>query len=335
MNNLIAAKIFLFIAAVLSALAAVYTDYLHQIFGFTASAVCFIAFLILLFYKPEESGSAEEDAPLPVKKYQKNYEAPAAPAYVPPVRQEPKQDVPQYKSLNMNSNFQQNKENEFSKEELMNDKIKLLNKFASVASHDLKNPLSSMKNIAYYFTNSVKIEGEVPNKMLRMLSSEVDRMNNMIVELLDSTRVKQLNKSSCDLTAVINESVEKNKNDKYAFELNLQPLQVYADPDRIRQVFSSIIQNAEEAMPDGGSITVKSYKSANEAYIEISDTGTGMDADTLAHCFDPMFSTKQARALGMSLTVSKQIITMHGGTVKAESAVGKGSKFIINIPLAV
>ena len=69
-------------------------------------------------------------------------------------------------------------------------------------------------------------------------------------------------------------------------------------------------------------------------YVEISDTGTGMDADTLAQCFDPMFSTKQARALGMSLTVSKQIVTMHGGAIKAESSLGRGSKFIINLPLS-
>ena len=88
-------------------------------------------------------------------------------------------------------------------------------------------------------------------------------------------------------------------------------------------------------MPDGGTITIKSYKSANEAFIEISDTGVGMDEEALYHCFDPMFSTKQARALGMSLTVSKQIVTMHGGNIKAESTKGKGSKFIVNLPLSV
>ena len=103
----------------------------------------------------------------------------------------------------------------------------------------------------------------------------------------------------------------------------------------MRQVFSSIIHNAKEAMPKGGTITVKSYKSANEAFIEISDTGVDMDEDVLTHYFDPMFSTKQAKALGMSLTVSKQIVTMHGGVIKAESIKGKGSKFVVNLPLSV
>lgn len=222
-----------------------------------------------------------------------------------------------------------------SKEEFNNEKIKVLNKFASVSSHDLKNPLSSIKNIAYYFSNSVKIEGEVPNKMLKMLSIEVDRMNNMIVELLDSTRVKQLKKANTDLSVIINDAVEDQKDDKYTFDTNLQQLYVYADSERLKQVFVSMIKNSKEAMPDGGTITIKSSKCANEACVEILDNGTGMDSDTLEHCFDPMYSTKQARALGMSLTVSKQIIMMHDGSVKAESVQGRGSKFIINLPLAV
>jgi signal transduction histidine kinase len=339
MNSLNAAKIFLFLAAVLSALSAVYGGIVHKVTGFSASGICFAAFLILLFYDPagEDAESASG-----VKKYKDykerkeyKYRETGTAAHAVPSVPEPKQEVPQYRPMNLAGSFQNRKEPDLSKEEILNDKIKVLNKFASVASHDLKNPLSSMKNIAYYLRNSVKIEGEVPNKMLRMLSSEVDRMNNMIVELLDSTRVKQLNKGNSDLKSIINDAIEKQKDGKYNFETSLQQLQIYADPERMKQVFSSIIRNAEESMPDGGSITVKAYKSANEAYVEISDTGTGMDKETLSHCFDPMFSTKQARALGMSLTVSKQIVTMHGGTVKAESVPGKGSKFTVNLPLSV
>lgn len=351
MNNLIAAKIFLFIAAVFSALSGVSGGTLHQIMGFSASVICFIAFLILVFYDPSEEEGRRDAAHPAVKKYKdyKDYKPKEnnIPAYTPPPAPEPKQDIAQYRPMNLANTFQgqgsnsssssssSSRESDFSKEEIMNDKIKILNKFASVASHDLKNPLSSMKNIAYYFSNSVKLEGEVPNKMLKMLSSEVDRMNNMIVDLLDSTRVKQLNKGNNDLKNIIDEAVEKQQDERHNFDINLQPLQVYADPERMAQVFLSIIQNAKEAMPDGGTITVKAYKSANEAFVEISDTGTGMDADTLERCFDPMFSTKQARALGMSLTVSKQIVTMHGGAIKVESALDKGSKFTVNLPLSV
>lgn len=337
MNNLLAAKIFLFIAAVLSALSAVYGGQIHQFLGFLASAVCFAAFLTVLLYEDPKKYDGGES-----KTYSKRYKdyrqkeiSAASQTYAPSFAQEMKKEELRYANSEINGAFRQQRESSFKKEEIIADQIRLLNKFASAASHDLKNPLSSMKNIAYYFTHSVKLEGEVPNKMLKMLSGEVDRMNNMIVELLDSTRVKQLNKANADLSAIIESAAESQKDDRYCIDTTLQQLQVYADFERMRQVFSSIIRNAKEAMPEGGTITVKSYKSANEAFIEISDTGAGMDEDVLARCFDPMFSTKQAKALGMSLTVSKQIVTMHGGIIKAESIKGKGSKFVVNLPLSV
>jgi len=222
-----------------------------------------------------------------------------------------------------------------SSDELNSEKIAVLNKFASVASHDLKNPLSSMKNIAYYFTHSVKIDGEVPNKMLKMLGSEVDRMNSMIVDLLDVTRVKQLNPSVSDLDVLINEAVEKEKTPAFSFELNLEKLRVNVDPERFKQVIKNLIDNAKDAMPDGGNIKVRAFKANKYAITEITDSGKGMDKATLDKCFDPMFTTKTAKALGMSLTVSKQIVTMSGGSIRAESELGSGSKFIIKLPLVL
>ena len=332
-DNLTAVKILLFLAAVLSALAAVYTGFMQQVCGFASSVVCFISFLLIMFYKSEKESVYDKSKDKIKKDRYYDYKESEFVKKEAPKTEKP--EVSQYKVMQLNDSIPVKKEIVPSKEELTREKITVLNKFASVASHDLKNPLSSMKNIAYYFSNSVKIEGEVPNKMLKMLASEVDRMNNMIVELLDSTRVKQLSKISCDLNVPINETVEKHKKDKFVFDVNLQQLQINADPERIKQVFSSIIQNAKDAMPDGGSITIKTHRSANEAIIEISDTGAGMDENALEKCFDPMFSTKTTRALGMSLTVSKQIVDMHGGSIKAESSAGKGSKFTVTLPLAV
>ncbi len=220
------------------------------------------------------------------------------------------------------------------KEELNKEITAVLNKFASIASHDLKNPLSSIKNIAYYFNHSVKLVGEVPNKMLRMLNSEVERMNKMIEELLDSTRVKQLAPVKSNLDILVKEVIENNKQDNVIFDTDIEELKSNVDPGRFKQVISSIIKNSKEAMPEGGTINIKIFRSENNAVIEITDTGKGMDAATLEKAFDPMFSTKSAKALGMSLTVSKQIINMHGGSISAESSLGKGTKFTIKLPIA-
>ncbi|MCL2484969.1 MAG: ATP-binding protein [Endomicrobia bacterium] len=221
------------------------------------------------------------------------------------------------------------------KEEQNDEKLVVLNKFASIASHDLKNPLASLKNIAYYFKNAVKIDGEIPNKMLKMLSSEVDRMDKMIVELLDSTRVKQLKPVISDLYVLINEAVEKEKSESVNFKLNLTNYKVNVDPEKFKHVICSLIKNSKEAMSSGGDISINMSKDGDYVIIEITDIGKGMDADTLGKCFDPMFSTKTAKALGMSLTVSKQIIDMSGGSIKAESCLGKGAKFTITLPLVI
>jgi signal transduction histidine kinase len=218
------------------------------------------------------------------------------------------------------------------KEELNRQKLSAISKFASAASHDLKNPLSSIKNIAYYFKNSVKLDGETPNKMLRMLSSEADRLNSMIVDLLDMTRVKQLVFSDKDLSVLIGEVLQSVTEEKFVFDLDLQNVKACVDPERFKQVMRSVIKNAKEAMENGGRISVKAYRNANLALVEISDEGKGMDEPTLEQCFDPLFTTKQSRALGMSLAVSKQIIEMSGGSIEAQSRAGSGTKIIITLP---
>jgi signal transduction histidine kinase len=220
------------------------------------------------------------------------------------------------------------------KEKLNEEKIAVLSKFASVVSHDLKNPLSSIKNIAYYFTNAVKVEGETPNKMLKMLSSEADRMNLMIVDLLDMTRVKRLAPSLHSLDVLIDEAARCNQKENVSFSVEQSGLNVCVDPLRFKQVIQSVIKNSMDAMENGGSISIKTYPYADRAVIEISDNGEGMDEETLNKCFDPMFSTRQAKAMGMSLTVAKQIITMSGGDISAQSSLGNGTKITIRLSLA-
>lgn len=220
-----------------------------------------------------------------------------------------------------------------TKKELNTEKSKAIGRFASVASHDLKNVLGSLLNMSYYFTKVLKIEGEMPNKMLGLLSSEIKRLNNMVTELLDMTRVKQLTKETCDLFDIVTKSVEHSKVDGINFEVNLIHVKIHADILRMTQVFSSIIQNAKDAMQNKGTISVETV--VNEKFVDIiiTDTGVGMDEVTLENCFDPMFSTKMTKAVGMGLTVSLQIVEMHGGKILIESTKGNGCKVIVTLPI--
>lgn len=221
----------------------------------------------------------------------------------------------------------------FTKRQLNIEKNKVLSKFASVASHDLKNVVGGISNISYYLSKTVKPESETQKKMLDLLATEVITLNNRITEVLDMTRVKQLTKSTCDLHSLITKAIEENKIDGINFEQNLTSVKVYADPERMKQVFSNIIKNAEDAMKNNGTITITTTIEDQNVVITISDCGQGMNAETLENCFDPMFSTKLAKAIGMGLTVAQQITEMHNGKIDISSEEQKGTSVKITLPI--
>ena len=221
----------------------------------------------------------------------------------------------------------------FTKKQLNIEKNKVLSKFASVASHDLKNVVGGISNISYYLSKTVKPENETQKKMLDLLANEVITLNNRITEVLDMTRVKQLKKEPCDLKNLVTKAIEENKLEGIKFEQDLISVQVYADSDRMKQVFSNIIKNAKDATNNTGTITI-TMKSENDAVVTtISDCGQGMDSETLENCFDPMFSTKLAKAVGMGLTVALQIIQMHNGTIEISSQKDSGTTVKVSLPI--
>ena len=171
----------------------------------------------------------------------------------------------------------------FTKRQLNEEKIRILSKFASVASHDLKNVVGSLSNVAYYLSRALKVENETQKKMLSMLSTEVVALNKRITEILDMTRVKQLVKGKYDLQDII-------------ISLNMS------------------LDN-------------------NNIITKIVDCGQGMNEETLEDCFDPMFSTKLAKSIGMGLTVARQIIEMHNGSISISSKIQKGTTVVVSLPI--
>ncbi|MCM8800667.1 MAG: ATP-binding protein [Candidatus Omnitrophica bacterium] len=105
---------------------------------------------------------------------------------------------------------------------------------------------------------------------------------------------------------------------------------ILADPTQLSQVFLNILINASQAIENKGTITISTYEDTKNVYIKISDTGCGIAPEILPKIFDPFFSTKKGTGLGLS--VSYNIIKHHGGEIKVESKVNKGTSFIIQLP---
>lgn len=221
-----------------------------------------------------------------------------------------------------------------TRSQLNNEKNKVIARFASVASHDLKNVLGGLSNIAYYLSKALKTENETQKKMISLLSTEVNNLNNKIVDLLDMIRVKQLVKTNCNLMDIINKSIEETAVDTIVFEKKLVDANISADFKRMVQVFSNIIVNSKDAMKNNGTINISMNLTNNDMVcVNLSDNGIGMNEEVLESCFDPMFSTKTAKAVGMGLTVAKQIVEMHNGTIKINSTEQKGTTVIVNLPI--
>ena len=108
---------------------------------------------------------------------------------------------------------------------------------------------------------------------------------------------------------------------------------VYADSERMKQVFFNIIKNAKDSMNNKGTILIKMSLNNNNIITTIVDCGQGMNEETLENCFDPMFSTKLAKSIGMGLTVARQIIEMHNGSISISSKIQKGTTVEVSLPI--
>ncbi len=107
---------------------------------------------------------------------------------------------------------------------------------------------------------------------------------------------------------------------------------ILADPKQLDQVFENLSLNAVQAMAKGGQLTIKSEAPSPEwVTVSFIDTGVGMDKETMAKVFEPLFATK-AKGIGLGLALTKVLVEGHGGTIDVESKVGKGTRFTIRLP---
>lgn len=113
--------------------------------------------------------------------------------------------------------------------------------------------------------------------------------------------------------------------------LSSDMIPVYTIPDQIAQVFLSIILNAFDAMPESGTLIIRTRTEGNWAEVSFQDTGMGMKREVRDRIFEPFFSTKES-ASGLGLTISYSIMERHGGAIQVESEIGRGSNFVVRLP---
>jgi len=223
-----------------------------------------------------------------------------------------------------------------SQEQLLKaQRLAVIGELAGMVGHDLRNPLTSIAGAQYYLKKRLNLEAnDKIREMLELIEKNIAYANKIINDLLDYSREIELELVEKTPKSLVKEAlslVEIPKNVKIK-DLTAHKPKVKVDPEKIKRIFTNIIKNAFEAMPNGGTLTIKSRKIHDKVEISFTDTGVGMSRETLAKLWTPLFTTK-AKGMGFGLPICKRFAEAHGGCITAESALGKGTTFTVTIPV--
>ncbi len=232
----------------------------------------------------------------------------------------------------------------------MSERLEQLDKsrsqFVSNASHELKTPLSTMKILIETLLYQEPMDPGMAKEFLGDVNKEIDRLNRIVSDLLTLVNIDsgmKMNLADLDIGALLQEQVKRlgplaREN---GIELDCtakEALEVNGDTLKLQQVLYNIIDNAIKYTPRGGEVHCSLARAGRKAVIRVSDTGVGIPEEDLPHIFDRFYRVDKARSretggTGLGLSIVKQFVLLHGGTIDAKSTFGKGTTFIIELPL--
>jgi signal transduction histidine kinase/DNA-binding response OmpR family regulator len=220
--------------------------------------------------------------------------------------------------------------------------------FLATLAHELRNPLAPIRN-ALHIMQLAEDDAAAIDQARTMMERQLKQMVRLIDDLLDVSRITRgkldLRKERVELSAVIGNAVDTTRPlieaAGHSLTVSLPPHPVYldADPMRLAQVFSNLLNNAAKYTERGGHLWLTATQGGSDIVITVRDTGIGIPADALSAVFE-MFAQvdrsleKAQGGLGIGLTLVKRLVELHGGTVEARSdGPGKGSEFIARLPI--
>jgi PAS domain S-box-containing protein len=215
------------------------------------------------------------------------------------------------------------------------ERLAAIGELAGMVGHDLRNPLTGIKNAAYYLKKKGATCSERQAKeMLEIIDKAIDHSNKIINDLLDYSREMHLELTECAPRTLLNDAVRMIQVPDRIEIVNhvLEESRVRVDVDKMMRVFINLIKNAVDAMPEKGTLEITSHKTKDNLEIAFADKGMGIPDETLPKIFSPLFTTK-AQGMGFGLAICKRIVESHGGTITVKTAVNKGTTFTITLPI--
>ena len=224
--------------------------------------------------------------------------------------------------------------------------IKTREDVLAIVSHDLKNPLATTKLIVDFFRGLDRIDVNKVRDFANKVQRSADAMEALIDDLLDFSRIQSgtfsVMASADTLSHVVVPLIDRMRTQAEAkrqtLAVDVPPSlpHVAVDAARVRQVISNLVSNAIKFTPQGGTIRITARQRDHQIVVSVADTGPGIPQEHLSKIFDRFWQapgTKE-KGSGLGLSIAKGIIQAHGGTIWAESQLGKGSSFFFTLPLA-
>jgi signal transduction histidine kinase len=219
------------------------------------------------------------------------------------------------------------------------EKMAAVGRLAGGIAHEINNPMGVILGFAQSIVARIKDNDPLYNP-LKSIEREAVRCRKLVVDLLTFSRMGRVQAESIDINQTIDETLSLIESQSKLMNIKINKAygtgltHVRANKNQIQQVVVNICNNAIDAMPAGGIITITTKQEGRHIMMEIADTGKGMNEEVRKHMFEPFYTTKEVgKGTGLGLSLCFEIIQQHDGIIEFESEEGKGATFRVKIPI--
>ena len=218
------------------------------------------------------------------------------------------------------------------------ERLSMIGQMASSIIHDFRTPMSTINLAVESLEETKDLSPERTKQWYRMIREAIGRMVSMAQELLDfsrgDTRLEKVDFSLEEFVQLLIHNVKPNLEQAHVtLKLNTQVTGTASfDPDKMYRALVNIINNAQDAMPKGGTLTFGLSRANGEILFSVTDTGVGIPPEIKEKMFEAFVTSGKKRGTGLGLAITKRIIDQHGGTIIVESERWKGTTFTVKIP---